>query len=56
MGKVAPRASDLDLNDLESDYGFGIRFHGPFSTPLRIDFARSNESSLSIVFASSAVF
>jgi Omp85 superfamily domain len=55
-GKVAARASDLDLKDLRHDYGFGIRFHGPVSTPLRIDFARSNESSLSIVFSSSAVF
>jgi outer membrane protein assembly factor BamA len=55
-GKVAARASDLDLKDLRHDYGFGIRFHGPQSTPLRIDFARSNESSLRIVFSSSAIF
>ena len=55
-GKVGARASDLDLDGLRHDYGFGLRFHGPVSTPLRIDFARSNESSLRIVFSSSAVF
>lgn len=54
-GKVTARRSDLDFNGLRSNYGFGVRFHGPFSTPLRVDVARSNEQ-LSIVFASSAVF
>jgi len=54
-GKVAARAKDLDLNGLKSDYGFGLRFHGPFFTPLRVELARSNEG-LSVVFASSAVF
>jgi hypothetical protein len=54
-GKVAARSKDLDFSGLKSDYGFGVRFHGPFDTPLRIELARSNEG-LSIVFASSAVF
>ena len=28
-GKVAARTADLDFNGLKSDYGFGVRFHGP---------------------------
>ena len=54
-GKVTAHTRDLNLRDLEDDYGFGFRFHGPLTTPLRIDFAKSHEG-LSIVFASSAVF
>jgi hypothetical protein len=55
-GKVAARQSDLDFKDLKDDYGFGVRFHGPFSTPLRVDFSRGRESSLSFTFSSSAAF
>jgi outer membrane translocation and assembly module TamA len=55
-GKVTRRTSDLDFNNLRSNYGIGVRFHGPFATPLRVDVARSNERSYAIVFASSAVF
>ena len=29
-GKVTARTSDLDLKGLKSDFGFGVRFHGPF--------------------------
>ncbi len=54
-GKVAARKSDLDLDGLKSDYGVGLRFHGPTATPLRIELARSNEG-LSLVFATSAAF
>jgi Omp85 superfamily domain len=54
-GKVTARRSDLDFNGLKSDYGFGVRFHGPFSTPLRIEVARSNEGT-SFIFASSPIF
>lgn len=54
-GKVASRTSDLDLDGLKSDYGFGVRFHGPISTPLRIEVARGNEG-LAIIFAASPVF
>ena len=42
-GKVAPRATDLDLDGLKDDFGLGLRFHGPFTTPLRVDFAKSSE-------------
>ena len=54
-GKVEAHRSDLNLDGLKTDGGFGIRFHGPLATPLRIDFAKGNEG-LSIVFGASAVF
>jgi Omp85 superfamily domain len=54
-GKVAARTSDLDLNHLHNDFGFGVRFHGPFATPLRIELAHGKEG-LSFIFASSASF
>ena len=54
-GKVAAKAADLDFNNLRDDFGFGIRFHGPMATPLRVELAKSREG-LHLVFASSAVF
>jgi hypothetical protein len=54
-GKVTARTSDLDFNDLKSDYGVGFRFHSPLATPLRIEFAKSKEG-LQLIFASSASF
>jgi hypothetical protein len=54
-GKVTARRSDLDPHDLKSDYGFGVRFHAPMATVLRIDVARSNEGTR-LVFAASPVF
>jgi len=54
-GKVTARRSDLDFNRLKSDYGVGVRFHGPFATPLRVDLARSHED-LRIVFSTSPIF
>ena len=54
-GKVTERTADLDFDGLKDDYGLGIRFHGLLATPVRIDFAKSNEG-LHIVFAASAVF
>ena len=54
-GKVTSRTSDLDLDGLKDDFGVGVRFHGPFSTPLRVDLAKSREA-FSFVFTSSAVF
>jgi hemolysin activation/secretion protein len=55
-GKVASRTKDLDLDGLKYDYGLGLRFHGPFATPLRIEVARSRETSFALIFASSASF
>jgi hypothetical protein len=55
-GKVAARTKDLDLDHLKDDYGVGIRFHGPFATPLRVELARSGETKFSFIFSSSASF
>jgi len=54
-GKVAARTSDLDLDGLKTDYGFGVRFHTPVATPLRIEVARSSEETR-LIFAMSPVF
>ena len=54
-GKVVSARRDLDLTDLKSDYGLGLRLHGPATTPLRIELARSNEQ-LKLVFSSHASF
>ena len=43
VGKVASRRSDIDLNDLESDVGFGFRFNTIKSVFLRIDVGFSQE-------------
>ena len=42
-GKVASRSKDLDFDDLKSDVGVGIRFHGIGTTFFRIEVAKSNE-------------
>jgi hypothetical protein len=54
-GKVAARSADLDLHGLKSDYGFGVRFHGPFATPLRVELAKSPEG-LRLVVATHPIF
>ena len=54
-GKVTPRFHDLSFTGLASDFGIGIRFHGPLATPLRIDLARSREG-MHLVFAGGASF
>lgn len=54
-GKVTAHRADLDLDGLKVDGGLGFRFHGPMSTPLRLDFAKGNEG-FAIVFGASAVF
>ena len=55
-GKVTASTKDIDFDGLKDDFGFGVRFHGPFATPLRVELARSRESSLSFIFSSSASF
>jgi Omp85 superfamily domain len=44
-GKVASRRRDIDLNNLESDAGFGFRFNSIKSVFLRIDVAFSQEGT-----------
>jgi hypothetical protein len=53
-GKVTRRRSDLNLDGLKSDVGFGIRFHGPFSTPLRIELAHGDEGPHLVVTGNAA--
>jgi hypothetical protein len=54
-GKVTASKSDLDFRALRSDYGFGVRFHGPLSTALRVELARSTEGTR-LIFATGAAF
>ena len=53
-GKVTAHRSDLDLDGLKHDIGFGIRFHGPVSTPLRVELAKGTEGLVLVVATSSA--
>jgi hypothetical protein len=54
-GKVTNQRGDLNFKGLKSDVGIGARFHGLFSTPLRIDLAVSNEG-WRLVFSGSPPF
>jgi hypothetical protein len=54
-GKVAARRSDLDLNGMKGDVGLGFRWHGPASTPLRIELTKGSEG-FGLVFAASEAF
>jgi hypothetical protein len=54
-GKVTAQRRDLDFTGLTSNFGVGARFHGPASTPLRIDVARGREG-LHLVFAAGPAF
>jgi hypothetical protein len=54
-GRVSARRSDLADAPFKTDFGGGIRLHGPLATPLRIEIARSNEG-LALVFSSKASF
>jgi hypothetical protein len=54
-GKVVERTGDLDFNHLKHDAGFGVRFHAPLVTVLRVDVARSNEGTR-LVFAAGPTF
>jgi hypothetical protein len=54
-GTVADRFDSLSINRMKSDVGFGVRFHTPLATPLRIELAKGSEG-LRLVFAGSAAF
>jgi hypothetical protein len=54
-GKVTPQFRDISWKGLASDVGIGVRFHGPFATPLRIELANGREGTR-LVFAGSAAF
>lgn len=42
-GKVAPERSQIDLEDLKRSLGVGLRFHGPETTIIRLEAAKSRE-------------
>lgn len=54
-GMVAPDLDRISLGGMVSDYGIGARFHGPVSTPLRVELARGREGTR-LVFAAGAAF
>jgi hypothetical protein len=54
-GKVTASKADLDFTGLKHDYGFGVRFHGPLATALRVEVARSSEETR-LIFATGAAF
>jgi len=55
-GKVASRAADLDLRDLESDYGIGVRFGTVNGVFLRIEGAFGSRDGKHFVFRFGNVF
>ena len=54
-GKVASRFKDLDFNDMKSNWGFGVRFHGPTATPIRLEVAKGTDG-WHLVISSNAAF
>ena len=54
-GMVAPELDAITLDRFVSDYGIGVRFHGPARTPLRVELAHSREGTR-LVFSASAAF
>ncbi len=54
-GKVANRRSALDFNNLTTNWGIGARFHGPTSTPIRLEVAKGSDG-FHLVISSSAAF
>ena len=53
-GKAVAHRRDLDVSGLKSNVGAGIRFHGPRSTPLRLEVARGTEG-LRLIIAFSPI-
>ena len=54
-GMVAPQLDAITTSAFVTDYGIGLRFHGPARTPLRVELASGREGTR-IVFAASAAF
>jgi outer membrane translocation and assembly module TamA len=53
-GTVADRFDALSIGRMESNVGFGVRFHSPVVTPLRIEVAWGRSGPRLIFSASSA--
>lgn len=45
-GKVFPDRSSFEFNHLKKNWGFGVRFRNPNQVFIRLDFARSEESTM----------
>ena len=54
-GKVASRRRDLDFENLKSNWGIGARFHGPTTTPIRLEIAKGTDG-WHLVISSNAAF
>ena len=54
-GKVVPDTQELNFKDLRGDVGIGLRFHGPKTTPLRIEVANGTDG-WQLVFAGTPAF
>ena len=54
-GSLAAKPSELSINNMQTDYGFGARFHTPLVTAFRVEVARSRETTR-LVFATSQAF
>jgi outer membrane protein assembly factor BamA len=54
-GKVAGRFKDLDFNNMSTNWGAGVRFHGPAATPIRFEMAKGTDG-WHLVISSSAAF
>jgi hypothetical protein len=54
-GMVAPHLDAIALRSFVTNYGIGVRLHGPARTPLRVEIARGREGTR-LVFAASAAF
>lgn len=55
-GKVAARAADLDLEDLKSSYGIGMRLIGMSGYALRVEVARSREHNARLLVSAGGAF
>jgi len=54
-GQVAADKDQFRFRDFETNWGIGVRFHGPLFTALRVEYARGREGR-SLIFAGSQIF
>lgn len=54
-GKVTGRRADLHFREMRTNWGFGVRFHGPDATMLRMEAAKGREG-WNLVFSASPPF
>ena len=55
-GKVAARRADLDVDNLKTSYGMGMRFIGLGGYAFRIEVARSREHNARLLFSAGGAF